>query len=782
MPGRVELRPHQREAVAAGVDALSGTRHAAATIIAACGTGKTLIGKRVAEHFAERGPVLILVPTLELLTQTAARWLADGGFDQLIGVCSLPGVHDRSLRGHLLLTGNARVLARRVAGGGRIAVFATYASLPTIAEAHRGEQLPPWVFALADEAHRTSGDWDKRWALIHDDRAIPAAHRLYMTATPRNWRTTQNPKARTRIERLASMDDPTIYGPVVYNLDLAQAIERGVLADYQLIVPEVHDSMLRGILHDPLPTPHQDGLRLAAMQAALLMSMAEHDARRVLSFHGRIAAARGFVASLPETADVLADRTGIRNPWAQALHCHQAPWRRQQIFHEFEHFSAHTQGSTAGSHDCAVLASVRVLSEGVDAPDTDGILIADPRRSPNHIAQSIGRALRKPPGQAKCASIFIPVYIAPGQSTRQAMESSSFSDFWRFFNGLAVYDTRAYQRFGSRMKARPQPLAPRPHRAGEVTRTLKLRTHKAPNNAFWKDGLQAAHAFRTRHGHLNVPSEHVTSDGLSLGQWIGQQRSLYAADALLADRIAALTSMGLSWPHPPESFEHHLAQITACAARHGTLALGKNAHGGDRHLAAWLETMRCRADTGQLAPARIASLNAVDPFWNPPWSLRWQYTYAQIRRRLTTSTWRCTYHRHDSRDSAWDSWLDRQITHFHLLDPQQKHLLAALARACPDAHPHIMLLTRPTSLRERAFNRGLRAARQYHQRHGHLDMPKDHTEEILGDQVHLGAWLIRRRRDSAQMTPRQQASLKALGFETMPVFLSPAQPLRDAAA
>lgn len=130
MSGCVALRPHQREAVTAGVDALSGTRHAAATIIAACGTGKTLIGKRVAEHFAEHGPVLVLVPTLELLTQTAARWLADGGFDQLIGVCSLPGVHDRSLRGHLLLTSSPQVLARRVAEGGRIAVFATYASCP----------------------------------------------------------------------------------------------------------------------------------------------------------------------------------------------------------------------------------------------------------------------------------------------------------------------------------------------------------------------------------------------------------------------------------------------------------------------------------------------------------------------------------------------------------------------------------------------------------------------------------------------------------------------------
>ncbi|MFD5862812.1 DEAD/DEAH box helicase [Streptomyces chartreusis] len=773
MSGRVQLRPHQEEAVGAGVDALLHRRLAAATIIAACGTGKTLIGKRIAENFASRGPVLVLVPTLELLTQTAARWLADGSFDQLIGVCSLPGVRDRRLRGHLLLTGNPYVLARRVAQGGRTAVLATYASLTTIEEAHKNYRLPPWAFALADEAHRTSGDWDKRWALIHDDRAIPAAHRLYMTATPRNWRTPLQPKARTRIERLASMDDPTVYGPVVYHLDLAQAIERGILADYQLIIPEVRDDELHRILHDLRPTPHLDGLRLAAMQAALLTAMAEHNVRRVLSFHARIAAARGFADSLPETAEALADRTGISHPWSHAVYSGQPTWQRQRIFHEFAHFSPLTPSSAADSHDGAVLASVRVLSEGVDAPDTDGIFIADPHRSPSRIAQSIGRGLRKPPGQAKCASIFLPVYLKQRQSVKEAMESSEFSAIWDFFNGLAVYDTRVYERFGRRMKPRQQPIPARPHRAAEVNSTLKLRTHQPRHNAFWNDGWHAAQDFRTRNGHLNVPSEHVTSDGLALGQWIGQQRSLYAANALPADRIAALTMLGISWPHPSNSFEHHLARATASATRHGTLAIGKHAHAGDRDIAAWLERMRRHADVGRLAPARIAALESVDPFWNPPWSLRWQYTYVQIRRRLVTTTWRCTYHRHDSADSAWDSWLDRQITHHHLLAPQQKHLLDALVRAHPDAHPHSMLLTRPANLRARAFNRGLRAARQYHQRHGHLHVPTDHIENVDEDDVRLGTWLARRGRDSAQMTPDQHTALEAIGFSPGAVFQQP---------
>lgn len=443
MSGRAHLRPHQEEAVEAGVHALVRRKLAAATIVAACGTGKTLMGKHIAEHFVSRGPVLVLVPTLELLTQTAARWLADEGFDQLIGVCSLPGVHDRLLRGHLSLTGNPKQLVRRIAQGGRTAVFATYASLRTIAEAHRTHGLPRWGFALADEAHRTSGDWDKEWGLIHDDRAVPVVHRLYMTATPRNWSNPLTPTYRTRIERLASMDDPTVYGPTVYRLGLAEAIELGILADYQLIVLEILDESLLNILIDKQPTEHLDGLRLAVMQAGLLTAMAEHNAHQVLTFHARIAAARGFADALPATAEVLADRTGIRNPWARALYSRQPDWQRQVYLREFERFSALAPGSTAEAHDAAVLSSVRVLSEGVDAPNTDGVFIADPRRAPGSIAQTIGRALRKPPGQAKCASIFLPAYTRPGQTIREAMASSQFSDIWVFFNGLAAYDSKS---------------------------------------------------------------------------------------------------------------------------------------------------------------------------------------------------------------------------------------------------------------------------------------------------------------------------------------------------
>src|SRR5690606_11929364 len=53
-----------------------------------------------------------------------------------------------------------------------------------------GQKLQPFGLAVVDEAHRTSGDAAKPWAAIHDQTRIPAARRLYLTATPRIWQPT----------------------------------------------------------------------------------------------------------------------------------------------------------------------------------------------------------------------------------------------------------------------------------------------------------------------------------------------------------------------------------------------------------------------------------------------------------------------------------------------------------------------------------------------------------------------------------------------------------------
>ncbi|MFJ8186630.1 hypothetical protein [Streptomyces sp. NPDC096105] len=120
-------------------------------------------------------------------------------------------------------------LAHLAAGDGPFTVFCTYASLPVLTAAHRVHGMRPWDLAVVDEAHRTAGLLGKAWGALHHDTDIPAARRLYMTATPRIIDSDDSV--------LASMDDESLYGPVVYCLDTGDAISAGLLADYQIVVP-----------------------------------------------------------------------------------------------------------------------------------------------------------------------------------------------------------------------------------------------------------------------------------------------------------------------------------------------------------------------------------------------------------------------------------------------------------------------------------------------------------------------------------------------------------------
>ncbi|MFE1764019.1 Helicase associated domain protein [Streptomyces angustmyceticus] len=778
--GAKELRAHQREAFNAATRALKHLPRA--TVISATGTGKTITAIRIAEHFADSGNVLVVVPSLSLISQTAAHWAADSTIENMIGVCSLRPTQVAVKR--ITLTTDARLLAQTLASHiGPTIVFATYSSLPAITCAHRRHRMPPWSIAIIDEAHRSSGSSNKQWGAIHKDTSIPAQRRLYMTATPRTW-TPEDPKKRRRRknapapndspEPLASMDDPSIYGPVVYQLGLADAIDRGILADYRIVVPVISDDELREVLQAKGPTAHIDGLRLAALQIGLLRAMATHNVRRVVSFHSRIVYAQQFSETLPDTVAAAARSTGIRRLWVHALHSRQPARSRAWHLAEFESVPLlRPRSGLRDTLDGAVLSNVRVLGEGVDVPDADAVLFADPKRSSSDIVQSLGRALRQPPGSGKIATLIIPVYVGKRQTTEQAMETSEFRILWEVLTGLRTHDTRVWRRFGGGNHLEPRrpqiPPPPPPERADEIAPVTGVRAHE-PDTGLWTAGWTAAVSYFERCKHLNVPSEYTDPTGYPLGRWLGQQRSLYANGSLAPDRAFALTTLNISWPHPPDSFEYRLDKAVTCASKHGTLSLVTAADSADRQLIRWLVRQRALADSGRLHSARIDALNAVDPWWNPPWGVHWQHTYTCIRRQLATSNGTRPHRPAPAPDEDSATWLEHQITQLHNLHPQQVQLLAQLASRYSHLHPHAMLLLTQPAPRTRAFCRSLAAARQFKQREGHLEVPLQHRENVRGDEVLLGRWIKKCRTNTAQMTAPQIAALKALGIDTEPVF------------
>ncbi|MEU7428306.1 helicase-related protein [Streptomyces sp. NPDC040750] len=60
-----------------------------------------------------------------------------------------------------------------------------------------------------------------------------------------------------------------------------------------------------------------------------------------------------------------------------------------------------------------MLASSRLIAEGIDIPSVDAVVFADPTRSVIRCVQALGRALRLDVS-GKTASLIVPVHIPPG--------------------------------------------------------------------------------------------------------------------------------------------------------------------------------------------------------------------------------------------------------------------------------------------------------------------------------------------------------------------------------
>ncbi|MFF9213982.1 MULTISPECIES: Helicase associated domain protein [unclassified Streptomyces] len=743
----IELRPHQKEAVAAATATLR--THTRASVIAACGTGKTLIAARTTARIAPRGRVLVLLPTLDLLSQTIRSWRAASRKGTTIAVCSARQALDHEpLGADTPLTtdpGELTALATPPHPG-PVTAYATYASLPAVLAAHHDHHLPPWDLVVVDEAHRTAGRLGKAWAAVHHNDQLPAARRLYLTATPRIWDPDEDRDTGT--ETVASMDDEKIFGPVAYRLTLSDAIDLGLLADYQILVPVVTDTDLRDWLATG-PGAGVDGLRLAGRQVAALRAIHDHHLRRIITFHHRVADARAFATTLHDTAATLPASLRPHGLWADWISGHHAPQIRRRLLLEF---ASHTN-----PHTPAVLSNARVLGEGIDVPAIDAVVFADPKTSPVDTVQAVGRALRQQPGAGKKATLVVPVYLTPGEDPDDLLGADAYTPLWHTIQALRAHDDRLEARLADPRTHRTTvpPEDPgawlhfdRPTQAEEVALALSLRV-LAPKSAEWRRGLNAARRYHRTHHHLDVPQHHEDPTGYPLGRWLTWQRHLHTTGALDAARTQALERLGIIWNPRQQAFDRGLAHATAYAAHNGHLAVPVEHLHDDFPLGRWLATQRTRAH--HLTAQRAAALTALDPWWNPPWPITWQRAYHAARRQTQQDP------------AAAGEWLTAQRQRISDLHPEQRRLLNELAPDLP-APPAPHTEDTPLPPRERAFQRGLAAARAYLQREGHLDVPQRHIEEIDGHQVRLGQWLSNLRRRRSGLSPQRAAALAELGL------------------
>jgi predicted helicase len=219
-------------------------------LIMACGTGKTFTGLKLAEELVGAGRmVLVLVPSLALMSQTIREWTIDAATPmRAFAVCSDVQVGKRrkfdgdiaEIETHDLdypATTNATKLAEKVshpAPDRMTAVFSTYQSIQVISDAQRQRGLPEFDLIICDEAHRTTGatlegEDESNFVKVHNQGFLAGRKRLYMTATPRVFGDAVKSKANEASAVLCSMDDESLYGETLFTRGFGWAVENGLL-------------------------------------------------------------------------------------------------------------------------------------------------------------------------------------------------------------------------------------------------------------------------------------------------------------------------------------------------------------------------------------------------------------------------------------------------------------------------------------------------------------------------------------------------------------------------
>jgi len=478
-------RKHQQDAISKIVPALTktGTR---ATVAMACGSGKTLVGVRSIESLLAgntTAKIIIFVPNLPLLDQTINDWLkldAFGGDFVLLPVASTgSSLYGEDSVDHLegvspsviaKVTKQVDVRENTTQVGDiisvlkenrRVVIFSTYQSSASIADAVGS--IPGFSFdaALMDEAHRTAGAGrveNSPWQMCLDDNFISAERRLFLTATPRVHKGRKTAKAQRSfnsadelledyIDHGVSMDDESVYGPIVFEFSFAEAIAANILSDFKIYAIAISDKDMRTAALDNLkvnldhvdlkrPSPDQRETVASARNLAVIAAVGKMVERGLisgmLSFHSDTSKSRRFTK---DTAGYLAahPKSVLSTALVNDVTGETPQQEREETMGNFD--LAQVQGRFASIANC------RVLTEGIDLPELDSILFADPKHSKISIVQAAGRAIRlNPRKNDKVACIIVPVFIGDQEDPEEMVNSSAFGKLHEIMLALREND------------------------------------------------------------------------------------------------------------------------------------------------------------------------------------------------------------------------------------------------------------------------------------------------------------------------------------------------------
>jgi superfamily II DNA or RNA helicase len=740
-------KPYQQIAI----DKVTQNLNDRGQLIMACGTGKTLTALWIAEALKSE-TVLVLLPSLLLLSKTLAEWLthSKASFSYL-PVCSDDTVaksEDTIALSTSELsfpsTTDTDAIAKFLKSSGRKIIFSTYQSSPKIADAFKAMHLKPLDLIIADEAHRCAGKVGSAYSTVLDNDQIPAAKRLFMTATPKVYQAHFKKQAADSGVDVVSMDDHVVFGPVLHKLSFGEAIEQDLLTDYQVVIVGIDNPRYSEMITERSLVQTDNDIQSDAQSLAthigLAKAMKTYDLKRVISFHSRVSAAKDFANKLPEIIDWMPEKSrpdgGLLTGYVSGAMPTNERSRNLRALGEIE----------AGQR--YVLSNARCLSEGVDVPTLDGVAFIDPRNSEIDIVQTVGRAIRLSKGKA-FGTIVIPVFIEDHDDPNEVLNSSSFKKVWAVVNALRSHDGG----LGEQLDQLRQAIG----RRGSVGRSDKIVfdlpstvTHQfeealhtkliESTTASWEFWFGLLEMYKGEFGDC-VVADKSQYQNYKLGSWVGTQR--VSQDELLPERYNRLDKLGFVWDVREYRWEEGFKYLCAHKEEFGDCLVKRGSQYRDYKLGKWVSVQRSAKD--QLTPERLCRLNRLGFVWDVV-EYRWEEGFKYLLSYKEEFGDSLVVQRTQYRDYKLGQWVSVQRSAKDQLTPER---LCRLNRLGFVWAPH-----------ESQWKEGFKYLLAYKEEFGDCDV----AQGLQYRDYKLGRWVTSQRFNKGQCTPERLSHLNDLGF------------------
>ncbi len=432
-------KPHQQKALKEAKEHFLKQKNKRGKLVFPCGAGKSLTGYWIKQALNAQSTI-VAVPSLSLVKQTLEVYLRESVANkqkiEWLCVCSDEGigknddvvVHTNEIGVPCITDKDFIANWIKVNKKNKTVIFTTYQSGKTITAAAKIAKAK-FDLGIMDEAHKTVGNQDKLFSYLLFDKNIKIDKRIFMTATERRYAGSS--------ENILSMDDVEVYGETFTQMPFKEAINEGILSDYKIITLFISDKEVKEIIEkNAFVKPEgkdwdkETEARTLASMVALRKAMVQFPINHAVTFHSSIKKAEAFEQSqfvfskaFPEFQKIDSFHVSGAMPTSQ----------RSKIVNEF------------ATSNKAIITNAKCLTEGVDVPNIDCVLFADPRKSTVDIVQAVGRALRKKEGK-QFGYVILPVFTK-SKTKEEIIESAEFKEILSTLRALASNDERIIEYF-----------------------------------------------------------------------------------------------------------------------------------------------------------------------------------------------------------------------------------------------------------------------------------------------------------------------------------------------